>query len=100
MEFKEQTFKFKLVVPLAIGVVGGLTKLYPTAKKTLAILGNPNSRKLMSIIASVGLAQNFSAINSLITTGIQKGHMKMHLLNICKQLQATQEQTQKAKEFF
>lgn len=100
VELKENTFKFKLTVPLALGVVGGLTKLHPMAKKSLAILGYPDSKKLMSIIASVGLAQNFSAINSLITTGIQKGHMKMHLLNICKQLHANQEQTEKAKEFF
>ena len=52
------------------------------------MLGKPNAKDLMSIVASIGLAQNFGALKSLVTTGIQKGHMKMHLLNILNQLQA------------
>jgi hydroxymethylglutaryl-CoA reductase len=82
-------FRFQLELPLAVGVVGGLTSLHPMARRSLDILGQPNARTLMSIIASVGLAQNFAAVRSLITTGIQKGHMKMHLRNILQQLDAT-----------
>ena len=54
------------------------------------LLGNPSAEELMMIVASVGLAQNFSALRSLTTTGIQQGHMKMHLLNILNQLEATE----------
>ena len=48
----------------------------------MKVLGNPNAELLMMQMACLGLAQNFGAIKSLVTTGIQKGHMKMHLLNI------------------
>jgi len=75
-------FKFSLSMPLAIGTVGGLTSLHPMAKRAMQILGNPSASELMTIIASVGLASNFSAIRALITKGIQQGHMKMHLSNI------------------
>ncbi len=81
-------FRFWLEIPMAIGTVGGLTKLHPLAKKSLEILGQPSAIELMEIIASVGLAQNFAAVKSLITTGIQQGHMKMHLKNILHHLGA------------
>ena len=58
-------------------------------KIALKILENPTAEILMKIIACVGLAQNFAAVSSLITHGIQKGHMKMHLANILNQLGAT-----------
>jgi hydroxymethylglutaryl-CoA reductase len=93
-------FTFTLILPIAIGTVGGLTSLHPLAKRSLELLGNPNARQLMEIIAAVGLAQNFAALRSLTTVGIQKGHMKMHLTNICAQFQATDEETEKAKIFF
>ena len=83
-------FRFTLEVPLAIGTVGGLTKLHPLAKMSLDILDQPSARELMSIIAATGLAQNFAAVRSLTTTGIQKGHMKMHLQNILNQLEASE----------
>jgi hydroxymethylglutaryl-CoA reductase len=83
-----------------LGTVGGLTSLHPMAKATLSILNKPNAKELMEIVASVGLAQNFAAIKSLVTTGIQKGHMKMHLLNILKQLNATENEVESAKEYF
>ena len=63
-------------------------------------LGNPNAKKLMEIIACVGLAQNFAAIRSLTTVGIQAGHMKMHLTNILASMQANDEEVGKAKSFF
>jgi hydroxymethylglutaryl-CoA reductase len=60
-------------------------------KFSLALLGKPSAQELMSILAVSGLAQNFGALRSLVTTGIQKGHMKMHLLNILNQLGAEEE---------
>lgn len=97
---KNDTFKFSLKIPLAVGTVGGLTSLHPLAKTSLAILGQPSATELMQIIAATGLAQNFSAVKSLVTTGIQKGHMKLHLLNILNQLGATPEQIEKGKDYF
>jgi len=93
-------FTFWVDLPIALGTVGGLTKLHPLAKKSLEILGHPSAKDLMSIFASVGLAQNFAAVRSLVTTGIQKGHMKMHLGNILNQLKATDSQIQKATAYF
>jgi hydroxymethylglutaryl-CoA reductase len=64
------------------------------------MLDNPSAENLMRIISVAGLAQNFGAVNSLVTTGIQKGHMKMHLLNILNQFDATNEEKEKAIEYF
>ncbi|MCK0130263.1 hydroxymethylglutaryl-CoA reductase, degradative [Flavobacteriaceae bacterium F08102] len=85
----DETFRFWIDVPLSLGTVGGLTTSHPLAKLSLKILQNPTAKKLMEIVAVAGLAQNFAAIKALITTGIQKGHMKMHLQNILNQLGAT-----------
>lgn len=93
-------FKFSLTLPLAVGTVGGLTMIHPLAKTSLAILGHPSSTELMMIIAATGLAQNFGAVKSLVTTGIQKGHMKLHLLNILSQLGASDDQVERAKAHF
>ena len=82
-------FRFYIEVPLALGTVGGITKLHPMVKLAHEMMGNPSAADLMKIAATVGLAQNFSALRSLTTTGIQQGHMKMHLLNILNQLEAT-----------
>lgn len=81
-------FKFWIEIPLSLGTVGGLTKLHPLAKLSLEILQHPTAKELMQIIAVAGLAQNFAALKALTTTGIQKGHMKMHLMNILNQLEA------------
>lgn len=93
-------FRFELEVPLAMGTVGGLTALHPLAKRSLEILGQPSARDLMCITAAVGLAQNFAAVRSLITTGIQQGHMKMHLTNILNHLGATPEEAAAAQHYF
>ena len=93
-------FNFSIEIPLALGTIGGLTSLHPMVKFAHKLLGNPNSQQLMKIIASVGLAQNFGAIRSLVTTGIQKGHMKMHLLNILNQLGASEEEKATIKAYF
>jgi len=99
-EIKDDMFYFWLDIPMAIGTVGGLTTLHPLAKFSIQLLQNPSAKQLMKIIASVGLAQNFAAINSLITSGIQKGHMKMHLNNMLNFLQATEEERRKAQAYF
>jgi hydroxymethylglutaryl-CoA reductase len=93
-------FHFELEVPMALGTVGGLTSLHPLAKKTLELLGNPTAPELMMIAATMGLANNFSAVRSLTTKGIQAGHMKMHLNNILNQLNATDEEKRQAREYF
>ena len=93
-------FHFELEVPMALGTVGGLTSLHPLAKKTLELLGNPTAPELMTIAATMGLANNFSAVRSLTTKGIQAGHMKMHLNNILNQLKASDDEKKKAREYF
>ena len=93
-------FKFWIEIPLALGTVGGLTKLHPLSKLSLSLLGNPSAKELMQIIAVAGLAQNFAALRALTTTGIQKGHMKMHLTNIIKQLGASEEENEFLINYF
>tara|TARA_B100001758_G_C18402914_1_gene610152 strand:- start:415 stop:1764 length:1350 start_codon:yes stop_codon:yes gene_type:complete len=100
VEVKDGQFKFWIEIPIAVGTVGGLTSLHPMVKFAHQLLGNPKATDLMKIIAAVGLAQNFGAVRSLVTTGIQKGHMKMHLLNILNQLGATDEEREKIKFHF
>ncbi len=82
------TFNFWIEIPMALGTVGGLTRLHPLAKLSMEILQNPTAEELMQIVAVAGLAQNFAALKALTTTGIQQGHMKMHLMNILNQLEA------------
>lgn len=91
-EIRDGKFRLWMDLPLALGTVGGLTNLHPMVKFALNLLEKPNSDDLMKIIAVAGLAQNFAAVKSLTTTGIQKGHMKMHLMNILNQLNATSEE--------
>ena len=91
-QIEDGMFNFNIEVPLALGTVGGITGLHPMVKFSHQLMGNPSAEELMMITATVGLAQNFSALRSLTTTGIQQGHMKMHLLNILNQLEATEEE--------
>jgi hydroxymethylglutaryl-CoA reductase len=67
-----------LEMPLAVGVVGGATRVHPTARVALKILGVRTARELAEIIAAVGLAQNLAALRALATEGIQRGHMRLH----------------------
>ena len=96
----DKRFNFSIEVPLALGTVGGLTKLHPLANLALEMLDNPSAEDLMQITAVAGLAQNFAAIKSLITTGIQHGHMKMHLINMLNQYKASDKEKEKAVEYF
>lgn len=100
VEIKDDIFKFTLEVPLSLGTVGGLTSLHPLAKKSLELLGNPSAKQLMMIAATMGLANNYAAVKSLITNGIQQGHMKMHLANILNQLGTTEKEKSLAIEYF
>ena len=93
-------FKINLKIPLSIGTVGGVTDIHPMVKLSLKMLENPTSDDLMNIICSVGLAQNFAAVKSLVTSGIQKGHMKMHLINLLIKQNATKSQIDKSEEYF
>src|SRR6056300_1646957 len=91
-KIEDGIFKFWIEMPLALGTVGGLTSLHPLSKLSLHLLDDPSATELMEIIAVAGLAQNFAALRALTTTGIQKGHMKMHLTNIIKQLGASEDE--------
>lgn len=93
-------FRFWIDLPISVGVVGGLTNLHPLVKFSMALLGKPSAQELMSILAVSGLAQNFAALRSLVTTGIQKGHMKMHLFNILNQMGATDAEKQYFVNYF
>ncbi len=93
-------FRYSLTVPLAIGTVGGLTSLHPLAKFSLELLNNPEAEQLMMIAAACGLANNFSALKSLTTKGIQVGHMKMHLYNILNHIGVTQEEKDHVVDHF
>ena len=96
----DNIFKIKLKIPLSIGTIGGITDIHPMVKLSLKLLENPTSDKLMNIICSVGLAQNFAAVKSLVTSGIQKGHMKMHLINLLIKQNATKDQIKKSEAYF
>ena len=93
-------FTFWLEIPLALGTVGGLTSLHPLVKLSLEMLEKPSAGGLMQFVAVAGLAQNFAALRSLTTTGIQEGHMKMHLNNIINQFEATDEERHLIQKHF
>ena len=99
-KIEDDVFTFWMEIPLALGTVGGLTGLHPLVKVALEILGKPSAKELMQIVAVAGLAQNFAALRSLTTTGIQEGHMKMHLMNILNQFNATNEEKERIVNHF
>ncbi|MBN2550401.1 MAG: hydroxymethylglutaryl-CoA reductase, degradative [Anaerolineales bacterium] len=67
-----------LEMPLAVGIVGGATRVHPTARAALKLMGITSASQLAEIIVSVGLAQNLAALRALATEGIQRGHMSLH----------------------
>ena len=71
-----------LELPLAVGTVGGATRVHPLAKACLALMGVENARELAQVIAAVGLAQNLAALRALASEGIQRGHMSLHARQI------------------
>ncbi len=100
IDSSDQIFRYELELPLAIGTVGGITHIHPGVKRAMAMMNDPDARQLMMIAAASGLASNFSAVASLITTGIQEGHMRMHLTNILSQLNASQAEREYAVSHF
>ncbi len=68
--------------PMAVGIVGGASKIHPAARANLAILGVESAQELAGVIAAAGLAQNLAALRALATSGIQAGHMKLHARNL------------------
>ena len=99
-KIEDEIFSFWIEIPLALGTVGGLTSLHPMVKLSLEMLEKPSAKELMEVVAVAGLAQNFAALRSLTTTGIQEGHMKMHLNNILNQYQVTDEERVLIKHHF
>ena len=88
----------KIEIPLSVGIIGGIINVHPMAKICLKILGVESAKELSYVIASVGLAQNFSAMRALVTDGIQKGHMKLHAKNLASAAGATPTQIDKIVE--
>jgi len=85
----------RLHMPLSVGTVGGATKVHPTARVALKILGQPTARRLAEIMVAVGLAQNLAAIRALATEGIQRGHMRLHARQVALAAGATGAQVQR-----
>ena len=79
----------RLDIPMAVGMVGGATRVHPGARLALKILGVATARELAEVIAAVGLAQNLAAIRALATTGIQAGHMRLHARQLASAAGAT-----------
>ena len=67
-----------LEMPMAVGIVGGATRVHPAARAALKLMGVSSASELAEIVVSVGLAQNLAALRALATEGIQRGHMGLH----------------------
>lgn len=93
-------FRLQLSLPLALGTIGGITSVHPLTKFSFQLLNNPTTEKLIHIVAAAGLANHFSAIKSLVTNGIQHGHMKMHLSNMLEQLNTSTTEQTLIREYF
>ena len=100
IDLTRKRFSYTLRIPLALGTVGGAISVHPLAQLALKILHDPPATELMKIVAAAGLASNFAAVTSLITGGIQAGHMKLHLNNILAHFNASKEEKAMAGKFF
>lgn len=89
----------EIEVPFVVGTVGGMTKMNSLYQLNLKILGQPDAKDLGGVIACVGLAQNLAALRSLVSTGLQKGHMKLHAKSIAVSLGVDFDQVQEAVEY-
>lgn len=81
-------------IPVPIGLIGGATKVHPSAKAAIKLLGVSTSQELGEVLACVGLAQNFAALRALSQEGIQRGHMKLHARNLALQAGASGDQVE------
>jgi hydroxymethylglutaryl-CoA reductase len=84
-----------LEMPLAVGIVGGATRVHPTARLALKLMGVTSASQLAEIIVSVGLAQNLAALRALATEGIQRGHMGLHARQVAMAVGAKGEQVER-----
>ena len=100
VQIQDGKFRFSIELALAVGVVGGVTAVHPIARLAMKILDNPSAKELMIYLAVAGLASNFAAVKALVSVGIQKGHMKMHLSNIMNQLQIPEEKRGEIQAYF
>jgi hydroxymethylglutaryl-CoA reductase len=82
----------EITLPLAVGTVGGATRVHPTARAALKIMDVSSSRELAEVLAAVGLAQNLAAIRALATVGIQHGHMQLHARQVALAAGASDDQ--------
>jgi hydroxymethylglutaryl-CoA reductase len=85
----------RLEMPMAVGIVGGATRVHPTAQAALKLMGITTAAELAEIIVSVGLAQNLAALRALATEGIQRGHMNLHARQVAIAAGAEGEQIEK-----
>ena len=84
----------QLSLPLALGIVGGVTRAHPAAQASLKLLGVKTAQELAEVVAAVGLAQNVSALRALAAEGIQRGHMRLHAANLAMQAGVPPERAQ------
>lgn len=84
----------EITIPLQLGTVGGVTRLHPLTKISLQILGNPTAEELGRVIACAGLASNLAALRALVSTGIQRGHMRLHAKNLALAAGARADETE------
>ena len=84
----------EITLPMAVGTVGGATKVHPTARVALKVLGIESAGELARLMACVGLAQNLAAIRALSTHGIQKGHMRLHARQVALAAGASEDKVQ------
>ncbi|MCK5547736.1 MAG: hydroxymethylglutaryl-CoA reductase, degradative, partial [Thermoplasmata archaeon] len=85
-------------LPMAVGLVGGATKVHPTARANVRILGVKTAREMGEVFAALGLAQNFAALRALATEGIQRGHMTLHARNIAASVGAMGDEIDRVSE--
>lgn len=88
----------EIEMPLPVATLGGTISIHQIANWSLNLMNNPSSKKLASIIAAVGLAQNFSAVKAIVTEGIQKGHMSLHAKTLAKQAGANENEIDEVVE--
>lgn len=84
----------ELTLPMAVGTVGGATRVHPMAQVAMKILNPASAQELAMVLAAVGLAQNLAAIYALSTVGIQKGHMRLHARQVAMAAGATPDQVE------
>jgi len=84
----------EITLPMAVGIIGGATRVHPTARVALKILGVESASELAQVMAAVGLAQNLGAIRALATVGIQQGHMQLHARQVALAAGASEDQVE------